>query len=209
MTLSCVVCTIAGAPDAGERGNIYSVGLPYAARGWALRNLTLPWLSRMGFKELIVTGQWEQGPGYHYIKVPEVYRNIGDLLLQRQAGYDLSTGDWVLYLNDDTIWDPSNPLPADLECQVLSPSRWSRAATPYGSPLNDGSMASSPYNEEDYVHFHATLVRREVTQRIPWVTLPPEPGVDVLFSMRLNYEGIPWRHAPEYKVWDIELGARI
>jgi hypothetical protein len=172
----------------------------------------LPWLSQMGFDQLLVTGVWEPGPGYGYVQVPEYYKGIGDLLFQRQAGFDFTTGapeDWVLYLNDDTLWSPDNPaLPTDGP-DVLSPSRWTRARVGAGERLNDGSQASSTWNETDYVQFHGTLVRRRVTERVPWVSLPPVPGLDMAFTERLRDLAIPWRAAPEYKVWDVELGANL
>jgi hypothetical protein len=210
--VTCIVSTIAGAPDAAGRKNEYTVDFTYASRAWILRNLTLPWLSQMGFDQLLVTGIWEPGPGYGYVQVPEFYRGIGDLLLQRQAGYEMSQGDpedWVLYLNDDTLWSPDNPsLPNDGP-DVLSPSRWTRVRKSSGERLNDGSRESSEANATDYVQFHATLVRRRLTQRLPWVGIVPGPGLDVAFTAQLGEASLPWRPAPEYKVWDVELGANL
>ena len=209
MSISCVVTTIAGADDADTRGNLYTCGGSYAQRGWVLRNVMLPWLHSMDvFDRLVVAGEWETGPEFVYAPRCQVYHDIKDILLQRQAGFEATTGeanDWVLYLNDDTIWCPENPVPQPGEPHgVLSPSRWTRARTSHAEPLPDG--------EGKFVQWHATLVKRKVTVRVPWSAFPDVLGpdgmhhFDLQFTDILEQAQIPWRYAPEYKVWDLEMG---
>lgn len=211
MSFYCIVNTIAGSEV--ERLT-WEDGPAYPSRAFILRNLLLPWLSAMQrFDRIVVVGEWEIGPGYDYVYVAPVYHDVSDLFVQRQAGFDHLPGtnpnDWFLYLNDDTLWDPANPVPALLEqTAVLSPSRWTRSRYPQGERINDGSKASSHWNDEDYVCFHGTLVKRWVTERIPWKQLPGGPGSDVLFTRMLAEHGVKWRYAPEYRIWDIEAGVK-
>jgi len=215
MSFNCVLCTIALGADGREVKKSFQglpiVGAPYGMRGWVLRTLILPWLGSMGvFEQIVVSGEWEDGPHYKYVPVPPVYHNIGDLFIQRQAAFDALAGtdpnDWVLYLNDDTIWDAANRVPSPLESAgVLSPSRWTRGRYPRGERLNDGSRARSPWNDDDYVNLHGVLVKRGVTKRLPWTTLPPVPQMDVALTTALRDADIPWRYAPDLRVWDVEI----
>jgi len=209
VSISCVLTTIAGADDADSRGNLFTCGGSYAQRGWVLRNVLLPWLHSMDlFNQIVVAGEWETGPGFIYAPRCQVYHGVADILLQRQTGFEATEGeanDWVLYLNDDTIWEPRNPVPQPAEpCSVLSPSRWTRARTSHAEPLPDGGGK--------YVQWHATLVKRKVTAQVPWTSLSLEPGpdgmchFDLTFTETLEAAGIPWRYAPECKVWDLEMG---
>jgi hypothetical protein len=213
VSFHCVVCTIALAPEAVEKKSFQGQGFfgpPYVLRGWMLRNVLLPWLSTMDFDSLTVSGVWEDGPGYKYVNVPPVTHNIGDLFLQRQAAFDSLSGsnsnDWFLFLNDDTLWDPRNARPSSLEeWGVMSPSRWCRSRDQRGERVNDGSAESSEWNKYDYVNFHGTLVKRWVQEQVPWKSFEPVYGMDVSYTNALNFAGIPWRKAPEYRLYDLEL----
>jgi len=207
-----VINTISLTPDAKDRSNPWVGGATYSERAWTMCNLVLPWYHAFNlFDDIVVTGVYVPGPGYRYIHVPEVYGNVNDILIQRQAGFDATMGDandWVVYLNDDTMWDMTNPVPLrDDPNGVLSPSRWTRGRTTQGEALNDGS-------EGGYVQLHGTMMKRWATKRVPWTSLPPRepgreaPGLDITLTEALGKAGVPGRYAPEYKVWDIERWAQ-
>jgi len=203
MSLTCIINSIALAPDARR---VSSGNRPYGERAWLLRNVILPWYrSLCVFDDIVVVGEFEEGPGYRYVPCPQVYHNVGDALIQRTVGLGATTGidgDWVLFQHDDHLWSPENPVPRAQGGfdNVLSPARLTRARCALGEPLNDG-------HQDGYVNGHACLMRRWVAHKVPWSSVAPIFTWDIEYTKALATAGIAWRYAPEYAVWDLELGA--
>jgi hypothetical protein len=202
---TCVINTIALAKDADR---ISSGGRPYSERAWLLRNVILPWYHDLGiFDEIVVVGEYEKGPYHRYVPCAPVYHTVADALIQRDMGFAAGKrdpNDWVLFQHDDHMFDGDNPLLGLLDpvYGVLAPSRWTRQRTPEGEPINDGS-------QDGYIMGHAVLMRNRVAERVPWTKAAPVFTWDMEYTKALCTEGIAWRYAPEYKVWDMEQGANL
>jgi predicted O-methyltransferase YrrM len=197
---TCVINTIALAKDADR---ISSGGRPYSERAWLLRNVILPWYHSLKvFDEIVVVGEFEEGPFHTYVPCPQANHTESDPLLMRDRGYAATSGDpndWVLFQHDDHLWDPRNFPPGESRAArdyVLSPARRSRGRQALGEPLNDGNG--------EYINGHALLMRRMVAELCPWSEAPPVHAWDKGYTQVLTNHGVPWRYAPEYVVLDIE-----
>ena len=200
MSLSVIINTIALADDANR---ISSGGRPYSDRAWLLRNVILPWYDSMGiFDQVIVVGEFEDGPFHDYVPFPQQSHTVADALLMRDAGTKaLRCNDrgWVLYQHDDHLWDPRNQdeifLPS---ADVLAPARRTRArGGQYAEEINDG-------HEDGYINGHGLLMRRCVAERVPWASVEPVHTWDIEYTKALKDAGIEWCYAPEYAMLDIE-----
>ena len=203
MRFTCIINSIALAKDAARPS---SGSRPYAERAWLLRNVILPWYASLGvFDEVVVAGEFEEGLFHRYVPCAQVFHTVGDALLQRQLGFEATTGhpdDWVLFQHDDHLWAPENEtlgvsVAAD---RALSPSRWTRARRATGEALNDGHLVP-------HINGHALLMRRRIAALVPWTSVPPVFTWDVEYTAALARAGVAWRYAPEYAVWDLERGA--
>ncbi|KKK49150.1 hypothetical protein LCGC14_3137930, partial [marine sediment metagenome] len=133
MKLSLVINSCARGSKAAE--TLSSGRQPHVQRAYALRNFILPAaLADPTFDEVIVVGEWEPGNGYIYIEVPSVHFSCVDALAQRQAGFERSTGGWVVFQHDDHsmnnyVWDVTHSLLQWIhltEADVLVPARYTR-----------------------------------------------------------------------------------
>jgi hypothetical protein len=203
VSFTAIVNTISLAADADRAS---SGGRPYADRAWLLRNVILPWYASLKvFDEVVVVGEFEEGPFHRYVPCPQAYHNVGDALIQRTVGLKAThgeNGDWILFQHDDHLWDPRNSLPRTEGGfdAVLSPARMTRARAPFGERLNNG-------HREGYVSGHALLMRRWAAETVLWASVPPVFTWDVEYTKALKAANVPWRYAPEYVVWDLERGA--
>lgn len=219
-SLSIVLNTCANGP----RANILSSGRqPYADRRWLLRSIILPaytvWFKDL-FKEVIVVGEFEEGPGYTYVHCPSVHYNCGDALVQRQRGFEALTDTaipWVVFSHDDHLLDPDTIVAPSEPADVLSPSRWTRSRCTAGEPLNDGSgLWPSAGNENpgfvpevpQYVNGHVCLMRPSVFRNgFKWTDSPPVFTWDCRITERLQQLRTRIRYAPEIRTYDVEAGA--
>ena len=188
----CVINTIALARDADR---ISSGGRPYSERAWLLKNVILPWYHSLRvFDEIIVVGEYEEGPYHRYVPCPQTRHNETDPLVMRDAGFRATSGekdDWILFQHDDHLWSPDNRGYTGEDVPVCSPSR--RDAD---GPLADGG--------QEYVNGHVLVMRRWVAEQVPWVSAGFVHAWDVGYTKRLAEQGIPWKYIPELVALDVE-----
>lgn len=199
--LSVAIPTVA----MGQTTRLSSGKQPYAFREYLLKCFTLPALIADPLvDEIIVVGEFEDGQGYRYVFVPNVHHdNVHDALAQRQAGFEASTGDLVLYLADDHVTDRytiANALKYLAYGDVVSLARATRMRRVEGEPLNSGGGR--------YVNGHGALYRRDVLERVPWALAPRVFSYDVAHTAQLVAMGVPWVTAPDAVVWDCEYLAK-
>jgi hypothetical protein len=202
MSIACVIntsCLAKGADTLLSSGRV-----PYGRRAWLMRNVILPTYRWSGiFSEIVVVGEFEPGDGYTYIPAESIYRNCADALWKRQVGFDKIQNkvQWVLFQHDDHLYDPLNVYPnTRTTASVLSPSRWTRARSADGEPLNDGHAMG-------HINGHACLMRSSIFPLFNWAKIPPVFTWDIETTAVLDDLAIPMAYAPELKVWDLEEGA--
>lgn len=207
VSIGIVINTCCLEPGAGER--LSSGRRPYAERAWLLRNVILPYYTDIEDVQVVVSGSFESGEGYRYVKWPSVYRNCVDALTQRQLGLDALSDDvdWVVFQHDDHLLErrallalPSAPSVYDAD--VLCPSRWTRARGQV-EQLNDGR----PYAPDGHINGHCVAMRPWVARRVPWVSVPPVFTWDIEYTKLLRAGGVAIQYAPELRCFDMEMGA--
>ena len=226
MSISLVINSCAGGPKAAE--TLSSGKQPHAQRAFVLRNFILPAaLADPTFSEIIVVGEWEPGNGYIYIEVPSVHFSCVDALAQRQAGFERSKGDWVVFQHDDHMLDPlpllsiggntytwkENSIIFDED--VLIPSRYTRLRDVNGERLysgapvtapGDASSAINPFSK-GYISGHCAIYRREVLEKCPWGNVAEQFTWDVRHTGQIRAAGfsIEWSNA--LRCYDVEAGS--
>ena len=202
MTLSVVINSAADAPHAKHA--LSSGGVPYSWRAYALQNFILPaYIADPSVDEVIVAGEWHEGEGYTYVPVEPEYRTLADCIAQRQAGFEASTGAWVIFQHDDHIFrEPCGFTKfAGVRAgtvDVVSPSRWTYARKTGGEELNSGF--------EKYIDGHGAVYRREVLRRCPWSEVPVQFTMDVAHTEQVKKKfSVLW--AATWQIFDCEYGA--
>ena len=193
-----VINTCATGPKAAE--TLSSGKQPHAQRAFVLRNFILPAaLADPTFLEVIVVGEWEPGNGYIYIEVPSVHFSCVDALAQRQAGFERSTGDWVVFQHDDHLFENSEDM-TFTDADVIVPSRYTRLRDVNGERLNNGK-------EQGYIAGHLAIYRREVIETCPWSEVPKHFSWDMEHTEQIRAAGfnIEWNEA--LRVYDCEAGS--
>ena len=215
MSVSLVVNTCAGGPKAAE--TLGSGGQPHMQRSFALRNFVLPAaLADPTFSEVIVVGEWEPGDGYIYIESPSKHFSCVDALAQRQAGFERSTGDWIVFQHDDHLLD--NPIVDYDEVtalhkvdrikqkfDVLVPARYTRLRNVNGERLfsGEGEIAAT-----SYISGHCAIYRREVLEKCPWSNVAEQFTWDIRHTGQIRAAGFTIEWSSALKVWDCEAGSR-
>ncbi len=201
---------------------------PHAQRSFALRNFILPAaLADPTFDEVIVVGEWEPGNGYIYIEVPSVHFSCVDALAQRQAGFERSKGDWVVFQHDDHLLDPlplaevfgtitwkENFIVFDED--VLVPSRYTRLRNVNGERLSNGEQKlcndetcdfmDEPL-EKGYISGHCAIYRREVLEKCPWGNVDKVHTWDVAHTAQIRAADFNIEWSDALRVYDCEAGA--
>lgn len=198
--ISVVINTCALGAHAG--GVLGSDGrtVPHSQRAYVLRNLLLPlYLVDPHIDEVVVAGEWEPGPGYRYVNIPSRYKSSADALAQRQAGFDASQGDVVVFQHDDHILLPGWWAGLDSRADVLVPERWTRLRSPFGEQLNNGAP--------DYISGHCAIYKRKVLERCPWRAVPAVREWDIKHTEQIVAAGFAVRFTDTLRAWDIEHGA--
>lgn len=180
---------------------------PYSWRTYALRNWLLPaYTSDALIDEVIVVGEWEEGDGYTYVPLKNVHRSWQDCIAQRQAGFEVSTGEIIIHQHDDHLLDTFNSVldeptayPKEATFQVLVPQRWTRLRNPHGERLNHG--------ENQYIGGHCTIYRREVLEQCPWKNVPGVFTLDVEHTKQIRAAGFSIAWSDSLRCWDTENGA--
>ena len=204
--LSVVVNTCALGPRAAATISATQAA-PYAARRFALGNFIIPALIHDPYvAEVIVVGEWTPGEGYTYVPCPSKFFSSDDAIAQRQAGFEASSGDIIVFQHDDHILHPKAAQQlvsgAMYGVDVLVLPRFVRSANGDVSKPNGGS-ATPPY-----ISGHAGAYRREILTRVPWRAVPAIREWDHAQTMLMRGVGarIAWpSDAP--RVYDVEVGA--
>ncbi len=205
--ISVCINTAALAPYAENA--LTSGGVPCSWRAYALRTWILPrYVTDSYIDEVIVTGSWEEGEGYTYVHVPPVHFSWKDCLAMRQAGFEASSGDVLIFQHDDHVLSPE-PDPFSIVggiytaicgADVLSPARYTRARTFKGERLNGGEA-------EGYINGHCAIYRSEVIERCPWKDVPVQFTLDVEHTKQIKAAGFNVVHTDTVRVWDVEHGS--
>ena len=218
MSISLVINTCANGPKAAE--TLSSGKQPHAQRAFVLRNFILPAaLADPTFDEVIVAGEWEPGNGYIYIEVPSVHFSCVDALAQRQAGFERSTGDFIMFQHDDHIFDPELAIidwrgeasrEVDIalsspEWDVLVPSRYTRLRDVNGERLFNGEAGPDMLG---YVSGHCAIYRREVLEKCPWGDVPKQHTWDLAHTAQIRAAGFTIEWSEALRCYDIEGGAK-
>ncbi len=214
MTISLVVNTCAGGPKAAE--TLSSGRQSHMQRAFALRNFILPAaLADPTFSEVIVVGEWEPGDDYIYIESPSEHFSCVDALAQRQAGFERSTGDWIVFQHDDHMFVNSED-GIFTEADVLVPSRYTRLRNVNGERLfngapitgpGDASSAVNPFSK-GYISGHCAIYRREVLEKCPWSNVAEQFTWDIRHTGQIRAAGFKIEWSSALKAWDVENGSR-
>jgi hypothetical protein len=219
--ISLIINTCAGRDD----GTLSNAKQPHAHRAYLLRNFILPqYIADPYIDEVIVAGEWEEGEGYIYVPVAPIHRTWADTLPQRQAGFEASKGDILVFQHDDHVLDNARKEPefeddwdnvledvlyGGESWDVLSPTRYTRLRNVAGERLNDNSPGFNKYTPPGGgINGHCCIFRREVIEAVPWNSLPIEWTFDIIMRERIQQAGfkIVWTDA--IRCYDCEMGAK-
>ncbi len=151
---------------------------PYAARIEILRE-TIALAQDDGWDEIIVAGQYEDGPNYKYIEVEPVFRNRSDGLIQREMGARYATGDVLVFCHDDhrpgndhdnfvkTIRARFKDPNYDYDWDLLIPKRIHNIT---GETLENGNHEQNP-KRESYMGAHCLVMKRWLWAEVPWTSV--------------------------------------
>lgn len=214
MSISLIINTCAGREP---RADVCSHGgQPYEQRAYALQNFILPaYIADPDVDEVIVVGEWMDGPGYTYVPSSSIYYSSDDAVHQRQAGFEAAKGDWLVFQHDDHLlenewWGDDEPngsseldylfnQPGEVGCDILVPQRWTRLRNITGEKLPNG--------ESSYISGHCAIYRREVLERCPWNRVAVCRTWDMFHSEQIRNEGFNIHWSQTLRVWDVEAGS--
>ena len=170
----------------------------------------LPSVLAHPFAEVVVIGNYRDGPGYRYLHVPPVTGTTVDGLIKRDTAAVATSADIIVYLCDDHRLDPA--FWVDLESylpepwDLLAPSRYC-IREGLRVPLNMG-------RKEGYVGGHGIVVRRSALRLLPWMAGLHQGDAariwDVTYSVDAQKRGARVIFAPDgvLGIEDIEPLAR-
>jgi hypothetical protein len=196
MRLSCIINTSCLGPRA-QSVTGSTTPTPHAFREHVLRNFILPHYA-MFADEVIVVGEFREGAKWRYIPKPSIFFSAVDALHQRQAGFEASTGDVLLFAHDDHL-----VYLKDIELSgghVAVPRRVWRRPDGRVVTVNNGFSAG-------YVSGHAAFYMREVLEVAPWGGVPLVHTWDIEHTRQLRAQGAVIVEAPKIVAWDVEVGA--
>ena len=174
----------------------------HAWRAYVLRNWIIPMYTRWP-TELIIVGEWEPGPGYIYIPCRGETLSCVNALVQRQAGFEVSTGDIIVCQHDDHVFDGLTITAEALRWDVISPRRhtYLRTLRAGGEWLNDGSR-------DGYILGHGAIYKRQVLERCPWKDVPLVYSWDEAHTQQIRAAGFTTGYAPDIVIRDVEPGGK-
>ena len=170
----------------------------------------LPSVLGQPFTEVLVVGDYRDGPDYRYLHVPPITGTTIDGLIKRETAAVATASDILVYLCDDhrlspTFWDDLQtylPEPWDL----LAPSRYTIREGLH-VPLNMGQ-------KECYIGGHGIVVRRSALRILPWMAGLHRGDAARIWDVTHTHEavrrGVRVAYAPEgvLGIEDIEPSAR-
>lgn len=175
-----------------------------------LAEKVLPSVVGQPFTEIVVVGDYRDGPGYRYLHVPPVTGTTVDALIKRDTAAVATSADILVYLCDDhrlspLFWEDLQaflPEPWDL----LAPSRYTvREGTVV--PLNMG-------RRESYIGGHGIVARRSALRILPWMAGLHRGDAARIYDVTHTHEaarrGVRVKWAPDgvLGIEDVEPGAR-
>jgi len=231
--ISLVINTCALSDQVRYRSVLSSGKQLHEQRAFALRNFILPAaLADPTFDEVIVAGEWEPGDGYTYIEVPSEHFSCVDALAQRQAGFEKSRGDWVVFQHDDHMLENGYSghqefwgedilqvewLTEKGTVDVLVPARYTRLRNVNGERLPNGECTKHEklgcfrcFDETEcksYVSGHCAIYRCEVLEACPWGDVPKQFTWDMEHTAQIRTAGFNIEWTDSLRVWDCESGA--
>jgi hypothetical protein len=204
--ISVVINTAAAAPHAKH---VLSSGkVPYSWRAFLLQNIILPAYTQASeIDEVIVAGVWKPAPNdeYKYVHVEPEHFSWADCIMQRQAGYNVASGDWIIHQHDDHLIDLATmndiAWSKDYLMDVLSFNRITFARSVAGEELNSGKV-------DGYVDGHCAAYKRKVLEACPWSAVPKQFTMDQLHTKQILDAGFHVAWDEPLWVQDCEYGAQ-
>lgn len=178
-------------------------------RAYALRHFIIPaYLASPFVHEVIVTGSFVPGDGYLYLNVPSRAFNCTDALAQRQAAFDASTSDVLVFQHDDHLLEVRDI--ARLEhmirsADVIVPARYTRERVQAGERLNNGEPSAA---STGYISGHAAIFKRAVLDVCPWQAVPRVHTWDNELTQQVMAAGFRVTFDASVAVYDVEFGGR-
>ena len=203
MTISLIINTCCLGPRA--EAVLSSGKQPHNLREFLLKCFIIPKaIESPAIDEIIVVGEYEPGEGYTYVHSPSVYFNCRDALHQRQAGFEASHGDVLLFQHDDHLVTGSLP-PASAflgpeNVGVVVPERQTRMRLWTGEQLPSGQGL--------YIMGHAACYLREVLERCPWGDVLKYFDWDRAQTHQIRQAGYAIAWTDRLIAWDIEMGSK-
>lgn len=179
---------------------------PHVYRLFALGNFIIPaYIADPNIDEVIVVGEFADGEGYTYVPSPSTHFSCIDALAQRQAGFEASSGDIIIFTHDDHHLDfgfaaalrAMLPFPDDIS--VVLPQRRRRTFGGH-NVLNNG-------RDQGYLGGHAVVMTRDAATRAPWRDVAQVHEWDKSHTALVAAAGLKARWLDDLWVWDVELGA--
>ena len=219
MTTTLAINTCCLDPEAGAGSS--SGKKPYAQREFVLRNFIIPSaLNDPMLDEVIVVGSWEDGPGYTYVPKPSIHFNCTDTLHQRQAAFEASHGDLVIFCHDDHLLDlmhygahfNAQGYMQSMGVDVLVPARFTRLRNVRGERLNSGEpgmwkQATEEQQVYGYIPGHCAIYTRAVIEKCPWEAVPNVFVWDTKHTAMIRAAEFNIEWTPMCRVWDVEQGS--
>ena len=181
-----------------------------AKRRALVADVILPAVRHVGFDEIVIVGDFWQGPGYRWLDVPTITGTTVDALVKRDAAALATTSDAIAYFCDDhqpdyDFAEQYRAVYAHLDdWDVLVPRRWTMRDSGDGHghrlmvPLNMGAEPGLPSvaKPHEAVQAAATI----------WAAGMPQAGYCAghggIFRRRV-LQRFPWVTMPHNRLWDL------
>jgi hypothetical protein len=188
----------------GDRSKavLSSSGIPHGRRAYLLHSVILPLLrTTPEVSEIVVVGEYAAGDGYLYVPCPSVAFDCTDALAQRQAGFEASKGDVLVFQHDDHIMDLASL--ETLDRQYTRDDSWD-VLVPRRKARSDNEVLELNSGDGRYVMGHACVMRRSAVERAPWGQVDKVFTWDVRHTQNLTEAGARIRWVSDLVVWDLE-----
>lgn len=196
MKISLIINTAALDPKVASSNNPHRSS-SYGDRRRLIYDEILPRAN--AFDEVIITGVFEEGPGYTYWPVIPNFRDRRDALIQREAGARISSGNILVFTHDDHA--PGDEFISRLPeyySDILVPKRLHIKT---GRELNNGGPK---FSSPPYMGGHLLVMKREVWARVPWTTVLPERCWDLVMTKIWQAKGFKIEWTDKLECLDVE-----
>lgn len=179
---------------------------PHQVRSFALGCFMLPfYCADTNIDEVIVVGEFVEGPGYKYIHSPSTHFSCIDALAQRQAGFEAASGDVLVFTHDDHFLDYTfgarlrAMLPWPEGVEIVLPQRRRRTFSGHNI-LNSG-------RDEGYLGGHVVIMTRQACETVPWRDVDAVHEWDRAMTNLCVRRSVGARWTDDLWAWDVEIGA--